>query len=82
MKWGHGITSDKLSAFCLFNESPIPNVPQIYSHKHISYDNYYVQISGTTHRKIFLAAETRPCFASLEWLLNNVQLAIEVADEQ
>lgn len=27
MKGGHGVTSDKLSAFCLFNESPNPHVP-------------------------------------------------------
>lgn len=59
MKWGHGVTSDKLSAFCLFIESPIPNVPQIHSHKHISYDKHYVQISGTTHWKIRFGAWKR-----------------------
>lgn len=52
MKWGHGVTSDNLSAFCLFNESLIPDVPRIRSHKHISDDNRFVpQISATTRRK-------------------------------
>ena len=32
---GHGVTSDDLSAFCLFNESPIPDVPPIVTQTHL-----------------------------------------------
>lgn len=49
-----------------------PNVPQIHLHKHISYDNYDVQISGTTQEDKVCWLKAWPCFVSLQWLLNKV----------
>lgn len=55
----------------------IPQSPTCHKYtrtKHISYDNRYVQISGTARRKIRFGARKRgPRFASQEWLLNKVE---------
>lgn len=49
-----------------------PNAPQIHSHKHISYDNYDVQISCTTQEDTVWCLKAWPCFVSLRWLFNKV----------
>lgn len=56
-----------------------PNAPQIHSHKHISDDNYDVQISGTTQEDKVWRLKAWPCFVSLRWLLNKVFFSFSIA---